>query len=135
LKLATFPPVIGSNSLPSTLTEVPTPPLVGVNPVIVGAPWTVNGWALAADPFGFVTVMGPVVAPAGTVATICVEVAEVTDPATPLKASVVWLAVGLKPVPVIVTVVPSGPRVGVNVRIDTSPAPRRRIWSRLPTAS
>ena len=55
---------------PLMTTLVPTAPLVGVNPVIRGA--TVKLVALVAVPPGVVTVIGPVVAFAGTVAVICV---------------------------------------------------------------
>jgi hypothetical protein len=53
---------------PLMVTFVPGVPLVGVNPVITGAATTVNGVALVAEPLGVVTLTGPVVAPAGTVA-------------------------------------------------------------------
>jgi hypothetical protein len=54
--------------VPLIVTLVPTGPLVGVKPVIVGAVTTVNALALVAVPPGVVTLSGPVVAPAGTVA-------------------------------------------------------------------
>jgi hypothetical protein len=57
---------------PLISTSVPTGPLVGEKDEIVGDPLgvTVKLLALVADPFPFVTVMAPVVAPAGTVAVI-----------------------------------------------------------------
>jgi len=54
--------------VPPIVTLVPTGPLVGEKPVIVGALTTVNALALVAVPPGVVTRSGPVVAPAGTVA-------------------------------------------------------------------
>jgi len=48
---------------------------------------TVKETALVAEPFGEVTLTGPVVAPEGTFATICVVVAEVIAAATPLKVT------------------------------------------------
>ena len=56
------------------VTLVPTGPLVGVNDVIVGAATTVKLVALFAvpPPGDVVTCSGPVVAPVGTVAVICV---------------------------------------------------------------
>jgi hypothetical protein len=54
--------------VPLIVTLVPSGPLVGVKPVIVGAVTTVNALALVAVPPGVVTLSGPVVAPAGTVA-------------------------------------------------------------------
>jgi len=52
-----------------------------------------------AEPAGAVTEIGPVVAPAGTVATICELVDELTNAVTPLKVTVFWPDVALKPVP------------------------------------
>ena len=52
--------------VPLIVTLVPTGPLVGVKLVIVGA--TANVPELVAVPPGVVTLSGPVVAPAGTVA-------------------------------------------------------------------
>jgi len=54
--------------VPLIVTLVPTAPLVGVKPVIVGGFTTVKLVALVAVPPGVVTLRGPVVAPAGTVA-------------------------------------------------------------------
>ena len=51
---------------PLIVTFVPTGPLPGVKPAIVGS--TAKALALAAVPPGVVTLSGPVVAPAGTVA-------------------------------------------------------------------
>ena len=57
--------------VPVITTEAPTGPLVGAKLVIVGAPVaTVKLLALVAVPPGVVTEIGPVVAPAGTVAVI-----------------------------------------------------------------
>ena len=67
--------------VPLTVTAVPATPIVGVNPLIVGAPVsevTVNTCALVAEPPGAVTPITPVVAPAGTAVTIWVVVDEVT---------------------------------------------------------
>lgn len=62
-----------SKFVPVSATEVPGAPIVGVNPVIVGAPElaaTVKTPLLVTEPEGVVTVIGPVVAVAGTAATI-----------------------------------------------------------------
>jgi hypothetical protein len=60
---------------------------------------------LLAVPEGVVTVMGPLVAPVGTVAVICVpELTVNDDAAVPLNATPV---APVKPVPVIVTDVPT----------------------------
>jgi hypothetical protein len=55
--------------VPLIVTLVPAGPLVGVKPVMVGAlALTVKVLALVAVPPGVVALIGPVVAPAGTVA-------------------------------------------------------------------
>jgi len=60
--------------VPTTTIEVPTGPLVGLNPVIVGAGTvTVKFAAEVAVPPAVVTENVPVVAPLGTVAVIWVE--------------------------------------------------------------
>ena len=72
---------------------------------------TVKLAALVPVPPGVVTVMEPVVAPAGTVAVICVPESTVKSAATPLNATPVAPA---KPVPVSVTSVAIGPEAGAN---------------------
>lgn len=96
------------------LTVVPGSPLVGENDEIVGGDdgWpTVNVAALVAVPVAFVTEIGPVVAPLGTVAVMMssetTEYPAATPPMTTLLAAP-------KLVPRIVTVVPEAPEVGVN---------------------
>jgi hypothetical protein len=65
LKLTAVAPV---KFVPLIVTLVPTGPLVGAKLVIVGALTTVNALVLVAVPPAVVTLSGPVVAPAGTVA-------------------------------------------------------------------
>src|SRR2546427_92717 len=79
---------------------------------------TVKLLALVAVPPEVVTLIGPVVAPLGTVAEI--EVAEFTVKLalTPLKVTVV---APVKLVPVIVTLVPTGPLVGGMLVIVGAP--------------
>ena len=55
---------------PVMVTLVPTRPLVGVKEVMLGATMTVKSVALVPVPAGLVTLIFPVVAPAGTVAVI-----------------------------------------------------------------
>jgi len=54
------------------VTVLPTGPLVGLKPLIVGGAMTVKLPLLVVLPPGVVTVMGPFVAALGTVALICV---------------------------------------------------------------
>jgi hypothetical protein len=61
-----------------------------------------------------VTEIGPLVAPAGTVTVSVVEVAPVTVATTPLNRTVLLANVVLKLVPVMVTVAPTAPLVGVK---------------------
>jgi len=81
---------------------------------------TVKFAALAIVPPGVVTEIFPVVAPVGTVAVICVAEFTVNDVAlvvlnfTALVVKFAPLTVPLKFVPVIVTDVPTGPKMGVN---------------------
>src|SRR5438093_919350 len=52
--------------VPLIVTVVPTGPLAGARPVMVGGLGTVNALVLVAVPPGVVTLSGPLVAPAGT---------------------------------------------------------------------
>ena len=93
--------VVVSKLVPLIVTEVAAVPMFGVKPVIVGAAeaLTIKLVLLVARPKGVLTVIGPVVAPDGTLVTICVGVAELTVAVVPLNLTVFWLAVELKPVP------------------------------------
>ena len=98
--------------VPLIVTLIPTAPLVGAKLAIVGGLTTVNELLLVAVPPGVVTLSGPVVAPAGTVALTCVS--EVTvNVVAPVPLKLTPLA-PVKPVPVSVTLVPIGPLAGVN---------------------
>src|SRR5262249_29614545 len=97
-----FVPVIVTDAPVPARPTVPATPELGVKPVMVGVPelvLTVKLVALAAEPPGVVTVIGPVVAPEGTEVTIWVVVADVTVATVPLNLTVFWLAVVLNPVP------------------------------------
>jgi hypothetical protein len=97
--------------VPVIVTDVPTAPNVGVNEVIVGG-GTVKLVRLDPVPPGAVTLIGPVVAVAGTVAVICV--AEFTVNVVAAALLNVTAVAPVKFVPVIVTDVPASPDVGVN---------------------
>jgi hypothetical protein len=91
-----------SKLMPSTVTAAPAAPIVGVKPVIDGAPKaadTVKGVLLVADPDGVVTAIDPLVAAAGTVATSCVVLADTTVAGVPLNVTAFWAVTVLKPVP------------------------------------
>ena len=105
-------PVTPFRLAPVMVTEVPIGPLVGVKLVMAGEV-TVKLPLLVAEPFDVVTLMVPVVAPAGTVAVAVVALTPVkVTAAVPLKLT------ALRPVrlvPVMVTEVPTGPLVGVKL--------------------
>ena len=76
---------------------------------------TVKLDALPPVPLGDVTAIGPVVAPLGTVALICVPESTENAAAVPLNVTAV---APVKLVPLIVTLVPTGPLVGVKPLIE-----------------
>ena len=100
-------------SVPLIVTVVPGGPEVGVKDVIVGGLEVVTMKLVEelTDPSpGTVTVMGPVVAPEGTVAVITVPAwLTVKFAETPLNST---RFAPVKFVPLMVTVVPTGPLVG-----------------------
>jgi hypothetical protein len=96
---------------------------------------TVNGWLLVADPAGVVTEMVPVVVPTGTAVTMLVAVDDTTVAAVPLKLTALLLGVALNPVPVRVTVVPTGPCRGLKSMMEAEVDGKREIPRRFPTAS
>jgi hypothetical protein len=102
------------NSVPPIVTLVPTGPLAGVTLVIAGGGMTVKLVALVAVPPRVVTLSGPVVAPAGTVASIAEAEVTVKLAARPLNMTAV---APVKSVPPIVTLLPAGPVVGVTLVI------------------
>ena len=96
--------------VPVMVTLVPTAPLAGAKEVMAGV--TVKRVVVTKGPLlGVVTVMGPVVAPAGTVVVIVPEGLTVKVAATPLNETAV---APVKAVPVMVTLVPTEPKIGVN---------------------
>lgn len=103
--------VAPARSVPVMVTTVPTPPDVGLKPWIRGALAVLDTEkvGLEADPFGVVTTIGPLLAPAGTDATTEVLERTVNSAAVPPKVTFVACA---RPVPTIVTDVPTPPDVG-----------------------
>ena len=87
----------------------PVPALVTESVNVDVPPVAVNGLALMVVPPSVVTLIGPVVAPTGTVALMVVEELTVKFAFTPLNWTLVAIA---KFAPVIVTTVPTGPLVG-----------------------
>jgi hypothetical protein len=110
LNVIVLDPWLAPKFVPVIVTDVPTGPEVGFRFVMVGEEVvvTVNATALLAVP-PTVTTTFPVVAPAGTGATMLVAFQLVGVAAIPLNLIVLepWLAP--KPAPMIVTMVPTGP--------------------------
>ena len=106
--------------VPLMVTVVPTGPEVGVKEVMVGNAVivTTKSVALVAVLQPMVTVIFPVVAPAGTVVLMVVEVEAVTDVAMPLKLKMLFVGIISKLVPVIVTEAPIAPEIGVYEVIE-----------------
>lgn len=124
---------------PVMTTDVPGGPLVGVNPLMVGAGWvvTLKLVELVAIPWpGTRTLIGPSVAPAGTVVVICVSETTVKVARLPLKRT---RFAPVKPVPVTVTLVPTGPLAGLKPVIVGAAAKadgvtsRARTWTSIAT--
>src|SRR5262245_42662165 len=77
-----------SKFAPFTVTALPGTPMAGAKLVMIGAPpiaVTVKGSLAVAIPCGAARLIGPVVAPSGTVATSSVAVAATTVADTPLN--------------------------------------------------
>lgn len=97
---------------PVMTTFVPGKPCAGVKLLMLGAPR--NRAAVVAVPPGVVTLIGPEMMPAGTTAPIVVLLVTKKVAAVPLKLTAV---VFVKLFPVILTVVPVPPPIGVKVEI------------------
>jgi hypothetical protein len=113
LKVTAVAPV---NALPLMVTEEPTVADGGDTPVMLtaGCGATVNEPGLLEVPPGVVTLIGPVGAPAGTVAVSWLPEVTVKAAAVPLKDTAV---VPVKSLPATVTEVPGHPEAGVNEEI------------------
>lgn len=96
------------------VTVAPTAPLPGVNPEIPGEPNTLKFELLVIVIPLTVTLIGPVLAPAGTEVVSEVVVDAVTMEVIPLNDTELFAGVILKFVPVIVTIAPAAPVAGLN---------------------
>jgi hypothetical protein len=102
---------------PVIVTGIPTAPAPGEKPAMLGL--TVNVPTLVAVPAGVVTAIFPVVAVVGTVAVILIaELTVKVVAGTPLKVTEVEPA---RFVPLIVTMLPTAPLVGVKLVIEGVP--------------
>jgi hypothetical protein len=115
LKLAELFDGVVLKLVPVMVTVVPTSPLAGAKPVMVGGGiTTVKSEVLMAVREFTVTEILPVEAPGGTVVVMLAEVDAVTVAAVPLKATVLFAGVVLKLVPVIVTIAPTTSLAGAK---------------------
>ena len=99
---------------PEIIIVAPTAPLPGENPEIDGEANTAKLDPLVMVTPLTVTSIGPVLAPFGTVVVIVVEVDAVTVAVVPLNLTTLFVGVKLKFVPVMVTVAPIAPLVGLK---------------------
>ncbi len=111
-KAPNFTAVAPVRDVPKICTLVLGKTAGGLNPVILGS--TLKEVVLTAVLAIVVTLIIPVVAPNGTVALIDVDDFTVKAALTPLKATLLTL---LKLLPVIVTVAPTAPEIGVKLVI------------------
>ena len=106
LKVTVDVPCAALKFVPVMVTVAPSAPAIGLRLEMPGV--TVNATPLLATS-PTVTTTSPVVAPAGTVTVIDVSLQFVAVASVPLNSTVLVPCVAPKPVPLIVTEVPSGP--------------------------
>jgi hypothetical protein len=116
LKVTVLVPWVDPKFAPEIVIVIPTPAEVGEIDVILGADVTVNLTPLLSMPSA-VTTTDPVVAPVGTVATICVAVQFRATAAAPLNVTVLLPWVAPKLVPSMLTIPPTGPDVGERLEM------------------
>ncbi len=111
-----------SKPVPVMATVVPAEPVVGEKLAMVGI--TVKSDVDVTVSLFSVTVIGPDVAPEGTVTTSVVLVALLIDAVVPLNLTVMSDTVVLKPAPVMVTVSPTTPLDGVKEVMASEDVPQ-----------
>jgi hypothetical protein len=117
LNFTVLVPCVAPKFAPLIVTEVPATPDVGFKLVMLGTGTvTVNAAPLLATPPTVTTTL-PVVAPAGTGATMLVALQLVGVAVTPLNFTVLVPCVAPKLAPLIVTDVPTSPDVGFKLAI------------------
>jgi hypothetical protein len=100
--------------LPVIVTVAPTAPLEGLKLEMAGVGKTVKLEALVTVTPLVLTVIGPLVAPTGTVVVILTAVEAVTTAKIPLNLTILLAGVVLKFVPDMVTVAPTAPLSGLK---------------------
>ncbi len=123
LNLTVLVPCVAPKFAPVIVTDVPTNPDVGFKLVTLGAGTvTVKLLPLLATPPTVTTIL-PVVAPAGTGATMLVALQLVGVAAVPLNVTVLVPCEAPKFAPVIVTLAPTNPDVGFKLVMPGAEAP------------
>ena len=124
--------------VPAMVTTVSLAPIWGVKLVMVGAGTatpTTKLVALAALPAVVLTEIAPVVAPVGTLTVSELAVAALTTAVVPLNLTVLLASVVLKPEPTTVTVVPTGPALGLKSETEMTEEACFLMLVMLPAAS
>jgi hypothetical protein len=114
LNVTVLVPCVAPRFAPAIVTAAPTGPEVGFKLLMLGGAVTVNATPLLARPLTVIATF-PVVAPAGTGATMLVALQLVGVVAVPLNVTVLVPWDAPKFVPVIVTELPTGPEVGLKL--------------------
>src|SRR6266849_4925670 len=115
LNVTVLPLWLAPKLAPAIITEVPTGPEIGLRLVMVGGGVTVKSTLLLSKP-PTVTTTFPVVAPAGTAATMLVALQlDTVVTGVPLNVTVLPLWLAPKFAPAIVTEAPTGPDVGFRL--------------------
>jgi len=114
LKVTVLVPWDAPKLAPPIVTEVPTGPKFGVKLVMLGGGVTVKSTPLLGTPPTFTRTL-PVVAPDGTGAVMLVSLQFEARVGIPLNVTKLWIVptVGPKFVPVMTTLVPMGPEIGL----------------------
>lgn len=111
LNLTVLVPCVAPKAEPLIVTEVPTAPALGERPVMLGVGSTVKLLPLLSTPLACTTTF-PVVAPDGTGALMLVALQLVGVAVVPLNLTVLLPFVEPKPVPAIVTEIPTAAEAG-----------------------
>jgi hypothetical protein len=122
-------PCVAPKLFPVIVMGLPGTPDVEDSPIMLGATTTVNGEPLLRIPPTVTTTL-PVVAPAGTVATIEFAFQLAIDVAfVPLNVSVLVPCVEPKPIPMTATELPTAPTEGDTYAMLRGPTTRTRFVS------
>lgn len=132
MKLTVLVPCVAPKFIPEIVTLLPTTPALGEIPVTTGELVTVKFDPLL-ETFETVTTTFPVVAPDGTGTMIPAPVQVVGEAVVPLKVTVLDPCVGPKFVPLMLTIVVTGPDEGDRLAMFGIGVPPAPVASAAPT--